>query len=398
MLPIGFFRYAIYFITLFVLVYLDQRVQSFSTIWKIALVVVLVIKLARSMGATRQDKPAYINWGYAWGLKNFINGGLTFYPFQTIAYGVKFTILPLLFDYFRTINDKKKLFNLGLLFSQYFVLANIPFLTGLIVDVGSATEYDGVLSFVGIFTGQHPTAIVAAMASTFLFYAATDKNNSRYCRWYNIAMLLIDYYVLYAAFTRTGWVMGVIGLVILFYFKRQTIKRTLVLILGLLLLGFGYVWLLNNNERFYNRVNDIVDDGNWEADAGSGRLIYSDVSLQLFEESNLFTQIIGTGIDPLMDNMQRAISMRIYSHNGWVDALVANGVIGLFFMVMMCLMMVVYVLRYRKNKYSEISFACVVMYISYQFTQGGVFFYQDVLLAIGLVLCASDNYHMKYYN
>uniref|UniRef100_UPI0040563F72 O-antigen ligase family protein n=1 Tax=Alistipes sp. TaxID=1872444 RepID=UPI0040563F72 len=348
---------------------------------------------------SKKERPSYISWGYAWGIKNFINGGLAFYPWQTIAYGAKFTILPLLLDYFRTIKKKETLFNIGLLFSQYFVLANIPFLTGIIVETGTATEYDGELSFVGIFTGQHPTAIVAAMASVFLLHAVSDTNKEKKYRAYNLIILLIDYYILYAAYTRTGWAMGVIGFIIFFYFrKQQTVKRTLSLIIVCLLLGVGYTWLLNNNERFYNRINDVINDGSYEADMGSGRMIYADVSLQLFKDSNTITQIFGTGIDPLMDNMHRAISMRIYSHNGWIDALTGNGVIGLFLMVMMCLMMIVYVWQHRKNKYAKISLACVVMYISYQFTQGGVFFYQDVLLAIGLVLCTNDNYHMKYYN
>lgn len=399
MLPIGFIRYIVYFVLLFVLMYLDQRLESFSVLWKIPLILIILVKLIMNTDISKKERPSYISWGYAWGIKNFINGGLAFYPWQTIAYGVKFTILPLLLDYFRTIKKNETLFNIGLLFSQYFVLANIPFLTGIIVDTGTATEYDGELSFVGIFTGQHPTAIVAAMASVFLLHAVSDTNKEKKYRAYNLIILLIDYYILYAAYTRTGWAMGVIGFIIFFYFrKQQTVKRTLSLIIVCLLLGVGYTWLLNNNERFYNRINDVINNGSYEADMGSGRMIYADVSLQLFKDSNTITQIFGTGIDPLMDNMHRAISMRIYSHNGWIDALTGNGVIGLFLMVMMCLMMIVYVWQHRKNKYAEISLACVVMYISYQFTQGGGFFYQDVLLAIGLVLCTSDNYHMKYYN
>lgn len=157
-------------------------------------------------------------------------------------------------------------------------------------------------------------------------------------------------------------------------------------VIALAVIGGAYLYMLNNDERFYNRINDVINDGEYQADAGSGRLIYASISLNMFQNSDTAEQLIGNGIDPLMDNMERAIGLRIYSHNGWIDALTGNGIIGLFLLVVFCFTAFIYSIRHRKEKYAEITISCIIMYISYQSTQGGVFFYQDLLVAIAFAL------------
>lgn len=391
MLPIPIIKYILYFIILFGIVYVDQRNEIFSMVWKAVLMLIMCIEIFRPVNYIYKS-PAFVKSGYIWGIKHFVNFGLTTYAFKTVALGIKFTILPILCEYIdRKFFSKDSIFKLGLLFSQYIVLANIPFLLGILSPAKEAFEYDGEIAYTGIFTGQHPTAIVASMASLFFLYAIFDSKNKWSYRVYNIVLCLINYYVIYTAFTRTGWAMAVIGIVILFFFKKMSIKS--FVLTGVLACGlyYGYDKLISTNERFYNRVNDIINDGSYEADTGSGRLVYIATSLNYFQNFDSSTKIIGSGVEPLMDNMMYTIGTRIYSHNGWIDALVGDGIIGLACMTIMVLCMLIYTFRHRKNKYSEITMACIIMYISYQSTQGGVFFYQDVLLAISLALIISDS-------
>lgn len=345
--------------------------------------------IRRNMSINSSSK--FIKYGYLWGIKNGLNLGLGTYCFNTLGYAVKFSLLPLICDYLnKKIKNKNSLFTFGLILSQYFVLANIPFSFGIIKMSSNAVVYDGVSSFVALFVGQHALAIVTAMSMLFIAYRFYETTNTLE-KTYNGLLLIYAAYVLYSAFTRTGWVMGIIGLFIIFTFKNYNIKKFIIQLCLVIVIIGAYNYMLENNPRFNHRINDITQDGTYKAQAGSGRLIYKDVSLELFRNSDIITKMIGVGIDPLMDNMDKQIHIRIYSHNGWVDALVANGIIGFSLMVTMCLFMIIHVIRNRKKRYSEISFACIIMYISYQFTQGGVFFYQDLLIAIAMALTLNSN-------
>ena len=386
MLPIRADKYIIYMIILFIIVYIDQRNPVFSQIWKVFLLFGIIIDVLR-IKIIHYRRPAFLKFAYLWGAKNFINYGLIEYPFSTIAYGIKFSILPILCDYLvNKFKSKDALFRFGLVISQYFILFNIPFLLGILKPEDNAVIYDGIEAYTGIFSSQHPTAITTAMAMMFLAYQTIRHNIKRKDRIYNGILFIVACYILYSTFTRTGWAMGVLGLIILLSAKKPSGKMVITQVIALAVISGAYIYMLNHNERFYNRINDVINDGEYQADAGSGRLIYASVSLNMFQNSDTAEKLIGNGIDPLMDNMERAIGLRIYSHNGWIDALTGNGIIGLFLLFIFCFSAFIYSIKHRKEKYAEITISCIIMYISYQSTQGGVFFYQDLLVATALAL------------
>lgn len=398
MLPIPFLKYILYFALSFTVVYIDQRNEVFSQVWKILLLVVLLINIFRH-NYSIYKRPGFLKTSYLWGIKNALNFGLLDYPLKTVAYGVKFSILPVLCEYFdRKFLSKDRLFNIGLLFSQYIILANIPFLLGLLSNPTTEDyvfEYDGEFAFSGIFAGQHPTAITTAMSMIFLLYAILRGHKNAFYRGYNIVLFALATYILYSSFTRTGWAMGVFGIVVFLSFNKLRLRTFALEILLCLGLWYGYDYMNDNNERFYNRTHDIINDGTYEADSGSGRLVYATVSIALFENSDTATKLVGTGIDPLMDNMFNTIGNRIYSHNGWIDALTGNGIIGISLMALMCIFLIVYLIKHRNDKYSDITAACIVMYYSYQSTQGGVFFYLDLLFAVAIALIINNNKQQK---
>lgn len=400
MLPIRADKYIIYMIILFIIVYIDQRNPVFSQIWKVFLLLCILLDVLR-IKIIHYRRPAFLKFAYLWGIKNFFNYGLIEYPFTTIAYGVKFTILPILCDYFvNKFKSKDALFKFGLIISQYYIIFNIPFLLGILRPEDKAVIYDGIKAYTGIFASQHPTATTTAMAMVFLAYETIRQNIQTIRKVYNGILFFVACYILYSTFTRTGWAMGVLGLIILLSARKPSVKMILTQIIALAVIGGGYLYMLNNDERFYNRVNDIVNDGEYQTEAGSGRLVYATISLNMFENSDVKEQIIGSGIDPLMDNMERAIGLRIYTHNGWIDALTGNGIIGFILLVGFCSTAFIYALKHRKDKYAEITISCMMMYISYQFTQGGVFFYNDLLVAISLALIIKlpQQINYKYTN
>ena len=83
--------------------------------------------------------------------------------------------------------------------------------------------------------------------------------------------------------------------------------------------------------------------------------------------------------------------MRIFSHNGFVDALTINGLIGIFLFFLFFFLIFKFILQQKTSKYFRINFTFIIMYLSYQLTQGGVTFGTDIFLALSLNLLIPNN-------
>jgi O-antigen ligase len=338
----------------------------------------------------RRKSDLYYKWGILWALKHLFNMDTLVHFSVNISQTVKFSIPSIVAKFFTIkINDQKKIFQIALIFSQYIILTSVPFLLGILDTKGGRT-YDGLASFSGIFNGQHPLAITTSMASMFILYEYMSSK-SKFSKFYNLILLVLAVIIVYKAFTRTGWVMMGLGFIVILYYKARNFKNVIMYLsfAGLIGLG-GYQLFLKNNQRFSNRINDVVNDGTYQADRGSGRDIFRSVSLGLFLDGDVPTQIIGTGIEPLMDHMEDTIGMRLYSHNGFIDALVAEGIIGIIFMTCFIFAMVRYAYTKRRNNYFPITISCIAMWIIFQFVQGGSLTFQDLFLGLSLALISKD--------
>ena len=369
---------------LFILLYFDAGNPTFAQIWKMPIFVYCLWYIFTHH--IKQKAPTHLKWGYWWGIKNFFNFGIVNYAVQNVTSCVKFTILPVLIDFLRkTFKDKEKLFNTSLIFSQYVILSSIPFLLGFLESPGKALEYDDVKSFSGIFSVQHTCSIITSMASVFVLFTLFNYKKYTLKWFYNLFLYILAAIVVYKAFTRTGWAMFGIGTILVYFYQKQTfVKKVLTFLVSLIFLVIIYNSFVVGNERLDNRLNDRSNG--YQQSAGSGRNTFRRVSLKYWEEGNIAEQLIGYGIDPLKDNMMKKIGARLYSHNGFVDALVANGIIGIILLSGFCLTSLAFALKRRKHKYAPISISCIIMYIAFQLIQGGTFTFQDFLMAAAIVL------------
>ena len=101
------------------------------------------------------------------------------------------------------------------------------------------------------------------------------------------------------------------------------------------LIGFS-LYFYSKDTALQGRVmqqtiyNNDTDEQTYDQ-ISSGRLTLSLVNLESYWESNLLSKLFGMGFQYSTDVMYKKIGMRKVSHNGFVDALVHNGLLGLIF-------------------------------------------------------------------
>src|SRR5574344_1511269 len=270
---INLFKYIFYGVLLFVVLYFDTTQEGFSQLWKIPLYIIGVISILTN--STYKKNPKYLSFSMWWGIKNIFNLDLFKYFWINLGYGIKFTIPYVSYGYLvRKIKSPFKLFNIGLILSQYIVLSSIPFLLGLMNSIGTTMEYDNVSNFTGLFGGPHPLAVCTSMSACFILYHVLYNNPKKYSKYFNSVLYIISIVVIYKAFVRTGWVMFLVGSFIVYWGKISKFtfgRKLLYLIFACLIFCAGYSYL-SVNDRFNNRLNDVVDNGTWQAERGSGRI------------------------------------------------------------------------------------------------------------------------------
>ncbi len=395
-------KYIIWLLIVFVLIYTDGAKIIPGMVWKIPLFLYALWYDIKVKPPHRI--PTCIKTCELWGVKNFFNMAVFSYFMQNVTYAIKFSMIPVIYGYVkRRFDNSDKLFDVSLIICQFLVLVNIPFFLGIIQGQSEETIYEGFESFFGAYSAAHTCAITVSMSSAFIFYKVLNNWKNKKARNYNLLLYIFSFLVVYRCFTRTGWLMFAVGFICVLWghlmSKNTGPKLSKPLFVAIILLAFaGVQYFANHNQAFYNRINDITTTSTgeyYQGEKGSGREIYSAVSLAYWLDGDALEKTIGYGMDPLMDNMKNVIGYRIYSHNGFVDALVGNGIIGVVLLVGFCLIGTYYTFRRRKQKYGYLALSCILMYTIYQAVQGGSFTYQDVVLALALALIDPCKHHQK---
>lgn len=325
-------------------------------------------------------RPNFNKMAYYYGLKNIFNQGIFTNPVTNIIETFRFTNFPLLYDTFNIyFKDPEKLQKFIVRISQYFILSGIPFLLGILKSVKEGREFGESLSFVGIFQNAASASIVTSLALLVLTYHLKTDRLSIVIRIYNILLIFLGLYCLYLAFVRTGYLIFVIGFIILYMPSKINIRQLFLFSILTLSLGATFYYLIETNESFRQRILDQNKEGK-QMDVGSGRLIFAKTSLKYWSEGNLHQLILGRGLDNVKDNLEKSTGMRIYSHNGFVDAIAINGIIGISLLLLFIYFTYKNIRQNKKTKTYKLSLAIFFCYVSFLLTQGGAGFAIDLYI------------------
>ncbi|MGB5665360.1 MAG: O-antigen ligase family protein [Maribacter sp.] len=381
----GLIKTFLLYILLFLLIYLGPEPigpTTFSQVWKIPLFVYLFWQV---LIIRRKRKPDFIKWSYARASKNLITSGFSVSYFANIIDFLRYMMFPLMYEFASfKIKNLKNLDKMLLGFAQFVIISGIPFILGLLQSKAKDTLlYGGFDSYSGMFQNSHGAAIVTTTAVLILL--AFIKLKSSIIRYpkLNYLLLLFGIYLIYATFIRTGYAMFAVGLIILFMPKKLSIKQILTGTVVISLLVFGFVYLLETNEFFYNRIFDIRNGK--QTAAGSGRLLFWKASWDLWYNGNIFEMFFGFGYIGLVEHMFEAVADYDIAHNEFFTQLGQNGLLGVAFFIGYLIALFKFIWKRRRLSSYRLGMAIFFLYVSLMMTQGGMWFELDIFMVLVFV-------------
>ena len=376
-------RKLLIFSFLFVIFYFEP-VQigpiTFSQLWKIPFILYLIWQVL--VYRKRKSRPAFIFWSYARGFKNLMNGGVLTNVLPEILDFIRYMMFPLMYEYLKIKVKSSKIYTQMLNgFAQFIILSGIPFVLGIIESKGKQLEFgEEFTSYVGLFQNPHASAITTAVA--ILVILAQLKTRQINYRLFHYFLVTIGIYLLFLSFVRTGYMMFIIGLIVLYKPSKLSARQLFVSTAVLAGLVVGFLYLLDSNELFYNRIFDIRN--NQQTELGSGRLIFWSTTVNLWLSGGYFELLFGYGFDNLTSAIYNVTSLRVFSHSEIFTQLGQNGILGLFIFLFCMVSLLKFIWKRRQNESFKITITIYTLYISVMLTQGGVIFPFDVFMVIAM--------------
>ncbi len=373
------------YLIIFFLIYLGPisvGPTTFSQVWKIPL---FILMLWQVLIIRNRQKPTFINWSYARAAKNLVTSGFSVSYVAGIMDFVRYMTFPLMYEFASLkIKDLKSLDKILLGFAQFIIVSGIPFVLGLMRSKAKdAILYEDFDSYAGMFQNTHGAAITTTTAVLILL--AFLKLNSSIIKFkkLNYALSFFGIYLIYLTFIRTGYAMFFIGLVFIFMPKKISFKQVLTATIAVAVLIFGFIYLLETSETFYNRIFDIRNGK--QTAAGSGRLLFWKASFDLWFNGNVFEIFFGFGYEGLLDKIGEVTGIRVYAHNEFFTQLGQNGLLGIIIFIGYLASLLKFIWKRRKMPSYRLSIAVYFLYVSLMLTQGGMWFELDVFMVLVFV-------------
>lgn len=379
------------YFTLFFLMYFGPVAvgpTTFSQIWKIPLLIYLIWHV---FVVRKQKMPNFIKWSYARAAKNLITGGMAVSYISGIIDFIRYMMFPLMYEFaIDKIKNIKSLDKILLGFAQFVIVSGVPFVLGLMKSKATDTVlYDGLDSYSGMFQNSHGAAITTTTAVLILMAFLKMKSSIIRYTVLNYLILVFGIYVVYLTFIRTGYAMLAIGVVILFLPKKLDIRQIFGGLAMFAVLIFGFMYLLETSESFYNRIFDIRNGQ--KTAAGSGRLLFWKASVDLWFNGNIFELFFGFGYDGLVDHIYKAVGLRVFAHNEFFTQLGQNGLLGIVFFIGYLISLFKFIWKRRMYPSYRLAIAIFFLYVSLMLTQGGMWFEVDVFMVLVFVKLEFEN-------
>ena len=383
------FRYIIYFVLFFFLFYAEGiKVggMTVSQLWKMPLIVVMVFLIVRKR---RHHRPLFISLYYWIAIKNLFNAGTIKTFVSNIQEGLRFVFIPLIYDSFNLSNKSvESLYKFLLVVAQYFVLTNIPFIFFGLPSLHEGKEYGDFIAYTGIFQTQHAMSVIMSLCILVIlqYFKREGFSIYRFSSLYNGILLVLAVYAMLLGYARTGWLMCLVGIMILFVPKKISGKQILVFTLVLMVLVAGIAYLMENNQKFHDRILGIDAVTGVQRDVDSGRSEYIKHGLDYYMQGSALELLFGRSMVGLRNYEEAMTTMNIATHNGFSNMIVVNGIVGLILMIWCMFAMLIWI-RHRKYCYSgRLALAAWFMNFSFQMTQGGHIFHADLFYALIFVI------------
>lgn len=337
-------------------------------------------------------------------LNPYIDSGLVSFITDLVKYS-----LIALFYLYSSFFHWEKIYNFNIILSTFILISVIPYLLNVInpIEEGYRLEMYGTesLGFIGFFQNPHAAAIsISFVLLVIIFHLKQNfhKKNT-FKKLVYLTLVLFGFIALYNTYVRTGYVIFIIGIIIIFYksfkFKYIFYYTTFIVIIFSIL-----VYIFKNDPILQSRVLDqsiYNEDIEFNKNkVGSGRFLFIETGLEIWNNLTYPEKILGIGTDELIFRMEYKLNIPITTHNGYLDMLLKNGLIG--FILYLYFLGATYskIKRMARNEYYLLVISIFYSYILYQFVQGGFFLFPELFLfsSVQLAYNNSKNFNHEQYS
>jgi hypothetical protein len=371
----------------FILFYFEHKIiggVKLTIIWKIPVLIFLIVSVFEE-----QINSDIIWLGYLVSIKNIITVnalGNFMSQFTELSY---FIILPLIIHFL--ISNKKisitQLRRFLFLLANVIIITNIPIFLKIVEPAGSLSlgYFEVNLnSFYGLFD-PHSTSVYLALSIIIMLYFLI-YTSYKFSKWKYVyyLILLIGAFMLLKTFIRTGWLMFLVGILVLYVGRLNffNIKKVVAfLIIGLSLISVLYY----SNDSFRDR---LIDNRANQVNAaltekvGSGRIEIWGSYLKIWKESNFLGKIIGISNNTAQEIFGKTHEAALFAHNEFVNMFVSNGVLGLVLLLLYIKSIYKSLHNHILEKERKLFMAIFFMWMVCMFFQQANYFLQNVILGI----------------
>lgn len=394
---------------LFLLLYfegIDVAGIKISQVWKIPFYLYALAYIIKNINLFDSKVKAMFWAGFLAGIKIILN--INFYQgfLMSLAeffYAVTLPIV-ILFFYLLYKQEPDKLRILLTYFSIFLIISNIPFILDVLPQRNKVVELDkygledqSMLN--GLFYHTSATSKILVVAVLYLFSALMHTKSSFYRKLY-VPIFIFGLYCVYLSYTRTGWLLLIVGMFFLFFYKVNLtkLKRLIpLLIIGILTIAY----LLKDNEALLLRLQGgTTYRQNEEFDPNvltSYRLALFAQSLINFYEDGVPSMLMGQGRSRAQQLMGESYGTDFVAHNRFIEVLQYGGIIGLmlFLLFLFRLWAVIKSINVDKSDYlTKLPFALFIVFIMALLPSHGFPIWSDLIFG-GVVALNLINQEQK---
>lgn len=371
---------------------------SVAQLWKIPLLVYLLWIFV----AVQCRKLTFEKQAVGLSMVTLLNVDILYLPLFNIAQAMKQLSLVLLFRYwvYKYREDSRRVENLLYVSAQFIVLCSLVVLVRLVSPVRDFTSagsfgVEGVYYYTGLFLAPHAAASYFVAAILTLVYGLKRGRFKTFkIKAFNLFLVCIGLYSLFQTYVRTGWLMLIVGMSLLFFPQRIAMKHIFGFILSLALLLGGGTYLYNTNEQFNARLTgrNIYNNPNAEKIdlEGSGRTAFWKNGIQGWMESEPYEILFGQGNTKVAERNYRETGMRVFSHNQFVQTLSENGLIGFLLLLGFYLHLFRTIQRHKASPYYRLCISLFGAAIIFAFFQNEMYFDYAIIFSLTLANCHLD--------
>ncbi len=393
----------LFYIFIFLLLYSEPISiggTTISILWKIIFLAVIIFPTSKYILETKQIEP-FVLFAILLSIKMLFSISSMEYFNHTIGIIAKNLMFPILFLLFSIRLNQAQLIYIAKHFSILIVLSFVPFILGILdpLSEGYTLKDFGILDsfgLIGVFQTAHSASETLGIVLIVLFYFFQNEKN-KYMKFIYLGLLGLGFYELILTYARSGLLIAIVGIFYLWIKEKGIKKYITAIVFGVpIVLIFIYMYITNpvfemrlNDENEYSRKSGQVRE------IGSGRPTIAKAALKNWYEEGFVGHTIGLGYMYGITKMDKAGVGKIFAHNGFIQILQQEGLIGIILFFLFLYSLLKYILRFKSNKYYTISMALFLAYIMEKLLQGNFVFALVLLLAIFLALMKKQNLYLN---